>query len=185
MRKPLLICLIGVPGLGKSTWREKFLSYADFNGIVASTDDIIDEWAAEQGTTYNAIYHGAISAATDLWNKLVHLAFTKRLDLLVDRTNMSRKSRSRFMRRAKNLGYDCRAIVFQAPVNDDDKAEHARRLSSRPGKTIPQSVIDSMLAKYEAPTLDEGFSVLSVIDTFTFPDLLQVVQVDESKMYSM
>lgn len=175
MRKPLLICLIGVPGLGKSTWREQYLSSHDFDGFVASTDDIIDEWAAEQGKTYNAIYHGAISAATDLWNKLVHLAFTKRLDLLVDRTNMSRKSRSRFMRRAKNLGYDCRAIVFQAPVNDDDKAEHTRRLSSRPGKTIPQNVIDSMLAKYEPPTIEEGFNMIGVIDTFTFPHTLQVI----------
>jgi predicted kinase len=174
MRKPLLICLIGLPGLGKSTWRDSFLAYNDFNGFVASTDDIIDEWADEQGTTYNAIYHKSISDATDLWNKICHLAFTKKKDLLIDRTNMNKKTRDRYMRRARNAGYECRAIVFQPPVNMVDEGEWFRRLASRPGKTIPGYVLTDMLNKYEAPTPDEGFSLIGIVDTFTFPTTLQV-----------
>lgn len=182
MRKPLLIVLIGLPGLGKSTWRENYLRHHDFNGVIASTDDIIDEWAEQQNTTYNAIYHASMKEATELWEKMIHLAFTKRLDLMVDRTNMNKKSRDRFMRRARNAGYDCRAIAFQAPVNQDDMEEWKRRLDNRPGKTIPYNVLLDMQKKYEQPTPQEGFGMIGIIDTFTFPTTLQVLHDSVSEM---
>lgn len=175
MRKPILICLIGLPGLGKSTWREQYLSSHDFDGFVASTDDIVDEWAAEQGKTYNEIYHDSIGAATELFDKICHLAFTKRKDLIVDRTNMNKKIRDRYMRRARNAGYEVRAIVFQAPVSVEDEAEWHKRLASRPGKTIPEHVLKVMHSKYEPPLPEEGFDFIGIIDTFRLPSMLQVM----------
>ena len=45
------------------------------------------------------------------------------------------------------------AVVFKTP----EPAELARRLASRPGKTIPDHVMLSMLQNYKDPTEEEGF----------------------------
>jgi tRNA uridine 5-carbamoylmethylation protein Kti12 len=45
------------------------------------------------------------------------------------------------------------AVVFPTP----DHAELQRRLASRPGKTIPEGVVEQMIAQYEEPTELEGF----------------------------
>jgi tRNA uridine 5-carbamoylmethylation protein Kti12 len=49
--------------------------------------------------------------------------------------------------------YSAIAVVFATPEPD----ELARRLASRPGKTIPPEVIERMIENWEEPTLDEGF----------------------------
>lgn len=175
MSKPLLLCLIGLPALGKSTWRSKYLFNHDFNGFVASTDDIIDEIAEQTGATYNDAFRASIQSATQLWNKIIDIALKNRKDLIVDRTNLTKKSRKEYLRRAKNAGYDCRAIVFQQPVNSEDQLDWETRLQSRPGKIIPPIVLEDMKKKYEAPTVDEGFNTIGVVDTFTFPNMVQIV----------
>ena len=43
--------------------------------------------------------------------------------------------------------------MFRTP----DRDELDVRLSGRPGKHIPKNVIDSMIASWEEPSLEEGF----------------------------
>jgi gluconate kinase len=50
--------------------------------------------------------------------------------------------------------YEHIAIVFKTPEAD----ELARRLASRPGKSIPDHVVRSMIDNFEMPSLDEGFT---------------------------
>jgi gluconate kinase len=49
--------------------------------------------------------------------------------------------------------YEHIAVVFETP----DRIELKRRLDSRPGKEIPDVVIEGMLASFEMPTAEEGF----------------------------
>jgi tRNA uridine 5-carbamoylmethylation protein Kti12 len=44
-------------------------------------------------------------------------------------------------------------VVFRTP----DAPEHARRLNSRPGKHIPDEIVQDMIIKFEMPTEEEGF----------------------------
>jgi tRNA uridine 5-carbamoylmethylation protein Kti12 len=44
-------------------------------------------------------------------------------------------------------------VVFATP----EPEELARRLASRPGKTIPPAVIERMIEDWEEPDLSEGF----------------------------
>jgi tRNA uridine 5-carbamoylmethylation protein Kti12 len=44
-------------------------------------------------------------------------------------------------------------VVFPTP----EPEELARRLASRPGKTIPPEVIERMIEDWEEPDLSEGF----------------------------
>jgi predicted kinase len=168
-QRPTLICLVGLPACGKSTWRAAFMAHNDFKGVVASTDDIIDEYANQNNLTYDDVFAGYIDEANTIYDKMLHFAFQKRADIIIDRTNMNVKSRSKFMRRAKNLNYDCIAVVFEPPVKPEEHQEHQRRLANRPGKTIPQKVLYDMAAKYQTPTAEEGFSLIEYVDSFNTP----------------
>jgi hypothetical protein len=50
--------------------------------------------------------------------------------------------------------YEHIAVVFETP----SRIELKQRLASRPGKEIPWVIIEGMMASFEMPTIEEGFS---------------------------
>lgn len=159
--------LVGPPGSGKSTWIEK-----EFQGecSIISTDDIIQAVADSEGKTYNEIFSKYIKVAEKLmWEEFDKVVsegtrYPWSYPVVIDRTNMNRKSRARFFERLRNFHkghpYKIHAIVFPKPEDE----EYERRLNSRPGKTIPWEVINGMLAAFQMPTTDEGFASVTIIE---------------------
>ena len=161
MTKDMYI-LVGPPGSGKTTWIEKEFHEGCF---VVSTDNIIQDVAESDGKTYDEVFPKFIKVADRLmWEGFDDLVDGRYDPIIVDRTNMSVKSRQKFFDRLnqwhKGHGYKIHAVVFPKP----EDAEHTRRLN-RPGKTIPPHVIQSMLASFEMPTLDEGFASVKIMET--------------------
>jgi predicted kinase len=141
--------LVGVPGSGKSTWLED--GYTEGYEVI-STDDVIDYVSFLYGMTYDEAFPDLIKFAEKAMWKSLESALALKQDVIIDRTNLTANSRRKFFRFLE--GYEFEAIVFETP----DKHEWERRLNSRPGKTIPKRVLDSMLANMELPTEEEGFS---------------------------
>ena len=148
--------LVGPPAAGKSTWVEK-----EFQGEchVVSTDDIIQVIADNDGKTYNETFAKYIKAAEAImWQEFDRMVNGDYNPIVVDRTNMSVKSRRKFFERLRNFhkghGYKIHAVVFPKPEGE----EYERRLDSREGKTIPEQALTSMLNSYEIPLKSEGFS---------------------------
>ena len=155
-----IIMLVGVPASGKSTWIEK-----EFQGEchIVSTDKIIDEIAFETGRTYDQVFSQYMKVAEKMmWEEFDKYVEGGYSPIVIDRTNMSVKSRRKFFERLKNFhrnhGYEIEAVLFKTP----EETEWDRRLNSRVGKTIPQHVLDSMARSYEQPRLTEGFSKVSL-----------------------
>jgi predicted kinase len=155
-----IIILIGVPASGKSTWIEK-----EFQGEchIVSTDNIIQDLADYDGKTYNDVFQKYMKVVEKMmWEDFDLYVSGGYNPIVVDRTNMSVKSRRKFFERLKNFhsghGYTVEAVVFPTPESD----EWQRRMDSRPGKTIPQHVLDSMTRSYEQPRLTEGFTKVSL-----------------------
>lgn len=150
--------LVGPPGAGKSTWLD--LNWGDtVKGKVASSDKIIDTVASMYGYSYNEAFQELIKFADRVfWDRLATWSKTGS-DIVIDRTNMSAKGRSRYFDLLGREGYVFDAVVFPTP----DKEEWTRRLD-RPGKSIPQNVIQSMLASFVMPTEAEGFRNIFVIE---------------------
>lgn len=153
--------LVGPPGSGKSTWTEK-----EFQGecAVVSTDNIIQDLADDDGKTYNDVFHKYIKVAEKMmWEEFDLAVSNGCYPIVIDRTNMSVKSRAKIFERLKNFhkghGYTIEAVVFTLP----EKKEWDRRLASRPGKTIPDFVIKNMVASFEMPTTQEGFNSINPI----------------------
>jgi predicted kinase len=146
---PKCIMLVGVPGSGKSTWLKD--GYTEGYEVI-STDDIIDYVSFLYGMTYDEAFSDLIKFAEKAMWKQLETAAKLKQDIIIDRTNLTANSRRKFFRFLK--GYTFEAIVFPTP----DKQEWERRLNSRPGKTIPKRVLESMLFGMEMPTEEEGFS---------------------------
>jgi predicted kinase len=153
--------LVGPPGVGKSTWVEK-----EFQGecTIISSDAIIQAVADDEGKTYNDVFQKYIKVADKLmWQEFDSAVSNGCYPIVIDRTNMSVKSRAKIFERLKNFhkghGYTIEAVVFALP----EKKEWDRRLASRPGKTIPDFVIKNMVASFEMPTVQEGFNSINPI----------------------
>lgn len=161
MSKDIYI-LVGPPAAGKTTWIQK-----EFQGEIftVSSDDIIQEIADEEDSTYDEVFAKYAKVAEKMmWEDFDHLVGGDYTPIIVDRTNMSVKSRRKFFERLRNFhkghGYKLHAVVFPKP----EEAEYERRLNGRPGKTIPEAVINGMLASFEMPTESEGFTSIRVIE---------------------
>jgi predicted kinase len=144
--------LVGVPGSGKTTW----IRNNKHNAVVLSTDDYIEKIAAKQGKTYSEIFKDAIGDATDQMEKDLIQAVRNERDIIWDQTNLTAKTRknklSRIPKRYKKVG-----VYFSVPQDLRD------RLASRPGKTIPEPVIISMINQLQPPTKEEGFDEILAV----------------------
>ena len=142
--------LVGVPASGKSTWMDN----QDWALTCArvSTDKWVEIYAKEVGRTYSEVFADFMPTAVDLMAKEVVVAREMNRDIIWDQTSTTVKSRAKKF--AMLPDYEHIAVVFKTP----EHTELMRRLMSRPGKEIPDHVIASMIASWEEPTLEEGFS---------------------------
>lgn len=158
MASKRMILLVGVPAAGKSTYIETVL--ADTPLAIASSDNIIEAIAAEEGLTYDDVFTKYVNVA----EKMMYQDIEKYIKdgwetIVVDRTNVSVKARKKILDFMKGRGFRFEAVVFQTPQMD----EWNRRLGSRPGKTIPRHVLDSMACNLVIPTEEEGFSKITFL----------------------
>lgn len=160
----MITLLVGLPGVGKSTWARKYFpEWIDPNFLeFLSSDDVVEAVALVKGTTYDAEFSNSIKFA-DLYVRgkflqLLEEGSSKRI--VVDRTNLTPKSRKFWISNALQFGYEVEAIFFETPRD----ALWKRRLASRPGKAIPDSVLQNMQKGLTMPTAKEKISTVSVVD---------------------
>lgn len=158
---PTCTVMVGLPATGKST-RVRELSTMNPDVFVYSTDNLLEEWAAEEGKTYNEVFNDLIDNATREMNRLLDSAIRNRLDIVWDQTNLSVSKRAKIIRRMRNADYhvECECIVPPEAGWLDDQKTWKHRLDIRAGKTIPASVLKSMNDNFVKPTVEEGFDAV-------------------------
>jgi predicted kinase len=142
--------LIGVPASGKSTW----IKNQDWMlGLtIVNTDVFVEDYARTQGKTYSEVFAEYMPTAIDLMIEQVVSAREHGHTVIWDQTSTTVASRARKFRMLPD--YEHIAVVFRTPSRDELDV----RLSGRAGKHIPKTVIDSMIAGWEEPELEEGFN---------------------------
>lgn len=143
--------LIGIPTSGKSTWIAK-QPFDWSRTVIASTDNYVDRVAKERGKTYSEVFQEVMPAAVKNMAEVVRDAVDNRYDIIWDQTSTSRWTRAKKFAMLPEE-YEVIAVVFPHPSPEEIEL----RNRSRPGKSIPQHVIQSMINKYEEPTESEGF----------------------------
>lgn len=145
---PKMWMLIGVPGSGKSTYRAALPADA----TVLSTDDQIEDIAADMGKTYSEVFRDHIGQAEkDMYQRAMK-AFAAGRDVIWDQTNLTAKTRAKKLIMVPDQ-YEKIAVYFPTPEPD----ELQRRLDSRKGKAIPANILMGMSSQLQRPTRDEGF----------------------------
>ena len=117
-----------------------------------STDKWVEIYAKEVGRTYSEVFVDFMPTAVDLMAKEVVAAREMNRDIIWDQTSTTVKSRTRKFNMLPD--YEHIAVVFRTP----EHSELMRRLMNRPGKEIPEHVVASMIASWEEPTVEEGFT---------------------------
>jgi predicted kinase len=131
----------------------------------------MDRIGKASGRTYNEVFQDNYSQANVECREGFLRALNKEVPwIIVDRTNLSVKSRTGWIQAAKSKGYKIAAVVFADPGTCSNHIEAvkewSRRLASRPGKTIPHQIIDGMIRSFVMPTQAEGFDKILTINTF-------------------
>lgn len=151
---PTAVILVGLPATGKSTYREETVGDC---WAVLSTDDNVMTLAESQGyASYDEAWPHVVKQADQLFFLQLKLAVDGGKDVMIDRTNMSVKTRARLIEiiRGSKQKYHLVAIVFGRQL---DVHEWLRRMGSRPGKTIPIKTLIQMAENFQTPTVEEGF----------------------------
>lgn len=144
--------LIGLPASGKST----YLNSLDLvDSVVLSSDNFIDQIAAEQGKTYSEVFVESISVADKMFKDAFYNAINENKNIYIDRTNLSVKSRRRLLSQLPKT-YNKEAIVFE--IDENERQRRANNRAKETGKFIPESVIETMKNSYVYPSKDEGFT---------------------------
>jgi predicted kinase len=156
-QKPTLYMLVGVPASGKSTWVAS-QEWID-DPVFISSDAYIERYAAGVDKTYSEVFESYVGTATSYMNEDLNSARLNRKNIVWDQTNVSRKIRFRKLKQFKD--YDAVAVVFKTPDRDTLNA----RLAARPGKNIPEFVMNNMINTFEMPTEDEGFKQIILVET--------------------
>jgi predicted kinase len=144
--------LIGIPGSGKSTWANS-QGWAN-KCVLVSTDSYVEMIAARSGKTYNDVFSDVMTEAVSRMCTDVRQAREDGNDIIWDQTSTTVKSRKRKFNMLPD--YEHIAVVFDIP----EPIELERRLASRPGKSIPWEVVDSMITGFAMPTKEEGFTAI-------------------------
>lgn len=162
---PELIVLVGLPASGKSTFQSSHEGTGEF---VYSTDRYIETTVNEFGyKSYDEAFASQIGPATKTMNEALTHAIRLKQDIWWDQTNMTAKKRRSILSQfpAKS-GYKKSCFCIAPPRNEEEWAELRRRLHSRPGKTIPWHVVESMFHSYVEPSLSEGFYRVVIADIY-------------------
>lgn len=164
--KPTVTILVGLPASGKSTARAQAVA----NGEAAesfqySTDDWVDAKAEELGVNYDDIWSDYIKEATTAMNEQVVAAIKQQENVLWDQTNMTRKKRRKILNRFPD-NYQKTCLCILPPFTGEQEDEWRRRLAARPGKQIPEFVLENMRDSFQLPSTNEGFSHVFYFDIY-------------------
>lgn len=148
MGKKELIVLIGLPASGKSTYIKNILRPKHPEMVVWSRDDIVDIVAKEHKITYTQAYNKYQTIIEDRYKKTLSSYRHSLPDVIVcDKTNLSSKHRDKEFKFFKDKKYFITYVFFEFPKTPEEISAWKRRLNSRPGKIIPEFVLEDMMNK--------------------------------------
>lgn len=157
---PKIIILIGLPASGKSTWRNNYI-VKNSNTIVISNDDCLEKIGKEKRLTYNqSIHDNDIQEYCKKYrNDLMKYGFDNDIDIIVDMTNMSKKSRNRSKGNVPK-SYQIDYVLFDIPRCIINHNNFERYIST--GKYISDYVYSIMENNFEWPD-EKEYDSLEII----------------------
>jgi len=141
-----IIVLVGLPGSGKST-------YAERQGVTPLSSDLIRQLLADDATD-QSIHARVFNCMRYL---LRHRLAIGRPVTYMDATHLTPGEREPYIRIARAYGCDVEAIFFDSPLEICMERNRSRV------RIVPEEAMQMMAAKLTPPTVEEGFSRVTVV----------------------
>lgn len=147
--------LVGHSYTGKSSFiknQKDIFVKKDF--VIISSDFYLEAHMQHYNKSYDEVWKEHIKEVTKRSDEDFKSAIQFGYDIIIDKTNMSKKSRAKWIKPLLKADYDIVCIVFK---HLSEKELHLRRVA-RPDKFISDYIIEDMINRYEEPCINEGFS---------------------------
>lgn len=139
--------MIGLPCSGKT----KIIKQLGLEGELLSRDNLVMKLG--NGDNYSECWGNVDQRAVDKeFNQQFHQSKDKKLDIIIDKTNMTRKVRRRYLNQLPK-SYKKIAHVVLSDERSINERNFNRRKSE--GKFIPSVVFNGMINSFSCPTYDE------------------------------
>lgn len=150
--KSKVIVLVGPPLSGKDT----YLNNNDFTDYtIISRDDIM--MSLQNTQNYLEAFWNVDHKQVDRrLNSMIQKCVESKGNVIINMTNLTKKSRNRHLCKFPKNDYEKIAIVFPR-LEMDDYFERNNKRKLEVSKFIPTEVIQSMVENWQEVTIDEGF----------------------------
>jgi predicted kinase len=150
--KSQLILLVGPPLSGKDT----YLRQNEFNDFtIVSRDDIL--MSLHTNSDYSQAFNEVNQKLVDkILNEKIQNIIDNKLNVIINMTNLSKKTRQRHLSRFPSDVYEKTAIVFPK-LDITEYINRNLKRKNEENKFIPFNVIQSMIHNWEEVTYEEGF----------------------------
>lgn len=161
---PTAYIMVGLPGTGKSTMVNKLTTMMP-DAFVYSTDNLIEEWSAVMGWSYNMGFQKYISKAEKQMKEWLQTAVQHNQDIIWDQTNVTGSKRQSIISKLP-AHYKKVCIAIRPPHDEVEMYDWLDRLKARKNKVIPDDVINRMMETYTIPSKKEGFNEVEIYDLY-------------------
>lgn len=156
-----LIMMIGLPASGKSTFRNYICDKYD-STVVISSDDCIEKEGNKKSLTYNQVFHDKdVQSYCKRYTEEIFInAIENNKDILIDRTNLTIKSRRKIISRLPS-DYKIHYVWFNLPRCFINHNMFERYMNTE--KIISKNIVDDMENWFQEP-LEHEYHTLTIID---------------------